>query len=410
MSLELLANKMIFGGDCISEIQDSDFQKKKIFIPYAIPGEKIEVEIEKAFKDYYTAQNINVIKKSKHRVEPFCEYYGKCGGCNLQHIDTDFQKELRIQVLKDAFNREGVQVPEIKIISGAEKGYRARFQLHDGGLMGKKSNDIIPIESCPCATNEINKYLKEVPFEKRPKGRVHFFGSKYISSIPNGFDKIVIAKPIEKNGIVKTQLKKQKKIKARYEGRSSNSTSLCSVEVLGKTIAFDTLGFFQSNIEVLEKTIPLVLEGLSGKNVLDMYSGAGTFSVFLADKFENVTLVEHNKSAIVYAEQNLQGKKHQSFGLSGDVWVKYHAEQCVKQNGNFDAIVIDPPRSGMEKSVCQWIQNSNIPIVRSLSCDPSTHARDAKFLIKSGYRLEKLYLLDFYPQTCHIESLGYFRK
>ena len=179
---------------------------------------------------------------------------------------------------------------------------------------------------------------------------------------------------------------------------------------MGKKLNFDIQGFFQSNLSVLEKAIPLITDGLNGKNVLDMYSGCGTFSVFLADHFEKVTMVEHNKSAIVFAEENMAGTKHESFGLSGEVWTKYHAETVIKQGGNFDAVVIDPPRSGMEKEVCQWLQKSGIPEIRSISCDIATHARDAKFLIRAGYRLEKLYLLDFYPQTGHIESLGIFRK
>lgn len=407
MSMEVIAGKMVFGGDCIAENSE-----KKIFIPYTIPGEKVEIKIEKDFKDYSIAKNLNIIEKSRYRTVPFCPYYGKCGGCNLQHIEPEFQRQLRVQTLKDAFFREGIEIPQIQIVSGADKGYRARFQLHDGGLMGKKSNEIIQIDQCPCATEEVNKYLKEIPFKDRPKGRIHIFGSKNIASIPDGFDKIVVAEQSEKKQIFEKGKngKKQKKSKSRYEGTFSESKSTCAVKILDKSITFDALGFFQSNLEVLEKSIPLITGGISGKNVLDMYSGAGTFSVFLTDSFENVILVEHNKSAVVYAEQNLAGKKHESFGVSGDVWVKYHAETCIKECGNFDAVVIDPPRSGMEKSVQKWLQNSKIPQIRSLSCDPSTHARDAKALINSGYRLEKLFLLDFYPQTGHIESLGYFEK
>lgn len=404
MSETVIAGKMVFGGDCIAENCE-----KKTFIPYTIPGEKVEIEIEKEFKDYIIAKNLNIIEKSRYRTEPFCPYYGKCGGCSLQHIEPEFQRTLRAQTLKDTFSREGIDVPQIQIVSGQDKGYRARFQLHDGGLMGRKSNEIVEIEQCPCATEEVNKYLREVPFSRRPKGRVHFFGSGSITSIPEGFDKIVVAER-QPEKATPTSGKKTKRTKPRYEGTSAESKSSCTMRILGKNIAFDTLGFFQSNIGVLEKSIPLITGGISGKNVLDLYSGAGTFSVFLADTFENIVMVEHNKGAVAYAEQNLAGKRHRSFGVSGDVWVKYHAETCIKECGAFDAAVIDPPRSGMEKTVRQWLQNSGIPQIRSLSCDPSTHARDAKALINSGYKLSKLFLLDFYPQTGHIESLGYFEK
>ncbi len=407
--------KMVTGGDCIAE-----YEGKKVFVPYAIPGEKVRVEIVKNEKDYMRAEIKEIIEKSPHRVIPFCSLYGKCGGCNLQHIDSEHQAKLRLEILKNAFEKEGVELPEVQIVSGSDRGYRSRFQFHSGGLMGRKSNDIIPVESCPCATPEINHYLSEVPLAERSEGRVHVFGSSSISSIPEGYDKLIIAEIPEEVKMKKKKVmertpsgakcKKQKKIKARYEGTTCSEATTCSVDILGKKLAFDVQGFFQSNMEVLSKTIPLITEGLSGNHVLDMYSGCGTFSVFLADKFDTVTLVEHNKNAIVYAEQNLFAKKHESFGVSGEVWTKYHADTCMKKNGKFDAAVIDPPRSGMEKSVCQWLSSSGIPVIRSLSCDISTHARDAKFLCRAGYKIEKAFLLDFYPQTGHIESLLYFKK
>ncbi|WP_407399125.1 class I SAM-dependent RNA methyltransferase [Treponema sp.] len=418
MSEIITAEKMVAGGDCIGSLNG-----KKVFIPFAIPGEKLEVEITNEQRDYCNCRIIKIIEPSEHRVMPFCPLYTTCGGCNMQHIDSAYQRELRSQILQDAFTHEGIEIPEIEVIYGQDKGYRSRFQFHNGGLMGKKSNDIVQLDMCPCATEEINHYLKEVPFEDRPEGRVHVFGARHISNIPEGYDKLVIAENVEPERHEKKfsrhqqktapggrKLKKQKQIRARYEGTTVNEATTCQVELLGKTLTFDVQGFFQSNLEVLEKAIPLVTGGLEGKNVLDMYSGCGTFSVFLSDRFEKVTMVEHNKSAIVYAEQNMVGTRHESYGLSGEVWTKYHAENVIKAGGEFDAVVIDPPRSGMEKEVCQWLQKSGIPHIRSVSCDIATHARDAKFLIRSGYRLEKLYLLDFYPQTGHIESLAVFEK
>lgn len=433
---EIIADKMVFGGNCIAKIDG-----KTVFIPYAIPNEKLEVEITKDFKDYSQAKIVNILKPSPYRVESFCPLYTKCGGCNMQHISYDYQLELKKSILQDAFFREEINLntEEIDVIHAEPKFYRSRFQFHDGGLMEKSTNNIIPIENCPCACDEINHFLSEVPFENRPKGRIQIFASKKITSIPEDFDKIVIAQvsdaELEKRKNFQQErkarqnhqnqknqqrftpngrkLKKQKQIKQMYSGSTGNSQNTCELELCGKKIIFDVQGFFQSNLEVLEKTIPLILDEVDGKNcknLLDMYAGCGTFSKFLADKFEKICLVEHNRSALVYAEQNLAGIKHESFGLSGEVWTKYHAENYIKQNGNFDAVIIDPPRSGMEKSVCQWLCKSGIPKIISLSCDIATHARDAKFLIKNGYNLKKLYLLDFYPQTGHIESLAVFER
>ncbi len=410
---EITVEKMVSGGDCISKING-----KTVFVPYAIPGERLEVEIVKDFRDYCQAKITKILEASPYRTKAFCPFYMNCGGCNMQHISENFQRELRKSILKDAFAREGIFLDDEKtdVIYGNSLSYRCRFQFHNGGLMARGTNQIIPIQNCPCANKEINHYLEEISFENRPEGRVQIFGSEKITSIPDGFDKIIVAKETElqkqsrnsssQTALAKKKLKNQKKIRPMYSGSTGDSGNSCTVKICEKEISFDVQGFFQSNLEVLEKTIPVALKELEGKNALDMYCGCGTFSKFLGDKFEKLCLVEHNKSALVYAEKNLSQIPHESFGLSGEVWAKYHAENYVKNNGNFDALVVDPPRSGMEKEVRKWIASSKIPKISSFSCDIATHARDIKFLLQSGYSLKKLYLLDFYPQTSHIESLA----
>ena len=117
--------------------------------------------------------------------------------------------------------------------------------------------------------------------------------------------------------------------------------------------------------------------------------------------------MEHNRDAISLAEINLHGKNHESYGVSGEKWVNEYSDKIKTE---FDGVVIDPPRSGMEKSVLKWLCSSNIPSIRSVSCDPITHARDIKELVKNGYNLKEIYLLDYYPQTSHIESLAVLEK
>lgn len=419
----ITAEQMVTGGDCISSIDG-----KKVFVSLAIPGEELEVAITKEFRDYSQARFVSVLTPSPHRVQPFCPLYGRCGGCNMMHIDGAYQQELRKSILKEAFLREGLEIPDIEVIAGADRGYRARFQLHDGGLMERGSNTIIQLDACACATAEVNRYLSEIPPEERPKGRVHIFGSDAISSIPDGYDKLVIADEQERQRKAEERqkkelrkgeprrmvngrpMKKQKKIQPRFEGTSFNPANCCRVALLGKELNFDVLGFFQSNLELLAKTIPLITEGLSGNNALDIYAGVGTFSRFLADRFKKLCLVEHNRDALAYAELNLAGIAHESYGVSADSWIRQHAQGFTASYGPFDAAVVDPPRSGMEKSVSSYLARSGIPHIRSLSCDAATHARDLAVLVRGGYRLQKLFLLDFYPQTCHIESLAWLTR
>lgn len=399
----VIAEKMVFGGKCLAKIDN-----KNVFIPFAVPGEKVEIEITKSFRDYDEAKIVNVLESSPKRVQPACPLYGRCGGCNMMHIDFAYQTELKKGVLAELMERAGVAVPQIQVVSGSPLGYRSRFQLHDGGMEGRGSNDVVPIDSCLVAVPEINEWLKSCPMQDRPQGRGLLFGHKNAQpSLSLALEREARPEPKAYKKMSAKEKKKhgKKRPMGRFEGISQNEQCPVQIELCGKTILFDAQGFFQSNIEVLEKAIPLITQGLSGKNALDLYSGAGTFSVFLADFFENVVMVERNRGALVFAEQNMAGKAHESYGISGADFVKKNVKNLVERIGNFDAVVVDPPRSGMEKEALDWLCNSGIPVVKYLSCNPSTQARDIKRLCDAGYKVTDISLLDFYPQTSHIETL-----
>ena len=384
--------KTVFGGNTIAKIDS-----KTVFIPYTLPDETLSINIVQHKNDYDNAEIIKIIEPSPNRKEPECPYYGSCGGCNMMHIKNEYQRELRKQMLIDAFNSSKVNPPEdIEIIYGPDFNYRSRFQFTDGGLCRKNGNDIIHIEQCLCAEPVINSYLKETGTDKRPSGRIHIFGSDKIE----GDTKIKLSKEEKPQ-------QPAKKTNRHFAGTVASPENTISVKLLNKKISFDVRGFFQSNLFVFEKVLQLIKDILpGGLNALDLYSGCGAISAFLADKYKNVILVEHNRDALVFAEQNMAGIKHISYGLSGAKWVTTCAGQCP----GFDACVVDPPRSGMEKEVCSYLCKSNIPVLIYLSCNPTTQSRDCANLIKAGYKLQKLYLLDFYPNTSHIESLAVLTK
>ena len=410
--MTIITDKMVFGGKSLGKIDG-----KNVFVPYSIPGEKIEIEITEQNKDYDNAEIVKIVEPSPHRVEPACRYYGKCGGCNLMHIDGEYQKELRLNILNDIFRQNGIDISgKTEIISGPDTGYRARFQLNNGGLSQRKSNIVIPVEECLCAEKAVNEYLKNTTQNQRPAGRCHVFGSEFSvsqegASLSAAPVKIAQEAKADNNIRLSGGGQKNKKLKLKenhyFSGTVASPENTVNVSFGGHNLAFDVRGFFQSNLFVFEKVCRLITSLLpGGKNILDMYSGCGSISTFLTEKYENVVLVEHNRDALVYAEQNLAGKKHVSYGLSGASFVK----TCAAALPPFDACTIDPPRSGMEKEVRQWLASSNIPLVLSLSCDPATHARDCAALISAGYTLTQMYLLDFYPNTSHIESLAVLTK
>lgn len=399
--MTIITDKMVFGGKCLGKIDG-----KNVFVPYTIPGEKIEINITEKNKDYDNAEAVSIIESSPHRIIPPCHYYGKCGGCNMMHIEPSYQKELRKSILTDIFRQNGIDISgKTEIVDGPDYNYRCRFQLNDGGLSQRKSNVVIKVEECLCAEKKVNEYLKNTAEEPdaRPRGRSHLFGSSFST------EELKIAAEEEFRN-PKTKItgggQKNKKLKIKenkyFAGTLASPENTMTVALGGHKLSFDVRGFFQSNLFVFEKVCRLITDLLpGGKNILDMYSGCGSISTFLTEKYENVVLVEHNRDALVFAEQNLAGKKHVSYGLSGANFVK----TCAASLPQFDACTIDPPRSGMEKEVRDWLCESKIPLILSLSCDPATHARDCARLISAGYTLKQTYLLDFYPNTSHIESL-----
>lgn len=405
---------IVSGGNYIGSVNG-----KKVFFPGGIPGETVEISLVESKNDYCTARLVSVINPSPYRVENDCPAGEMCGGCNMRHIETGYQQQLRSSILQNLFLHKGIPVPAYHTVSGKCDGYRCRVQLHTGGLVSRHSNRTVQIHDCPVATPEIRAWLRDTPPQHRPAGKLYLFGDQRV--LESGISGVVVAAVPEYKQ--KTHRGKTPGIKParRYTGTVVSEETLCKVElsiqtpasVLKKQILFDVRGFFQSNLELLEKTLAILYKAAAEtprRRLLDMYCGAGTFSVFLADIFDHITLVEHNRDALAYAEQNLAGKPHSSYGISGETWVKQCAAADIAKNGNFDAAVIDPPRSGMEETVRKYLADTAIPYIFSISCDPVTHARDCSILVQSGYQLQQLYFLDFYPQTSHIESLAILKK
>ena len=365
--------KYVFPGFSLATLNG-----KVVFVPFSLPNEKLKVEIVSEKKNYINAKIVEILESSPDRVSPTCKYFYHCGGCNMQMAKDEVQRNLRLLSVKDTFYKFHIETP-IKIIFDKDWEYRARFQFHifneKLSLLGQKSSKIVPITDCPVACKEIRAYLKTSPIFNNAKDetRVHVFAY---------------------NGKVFSDLKDKN----------------VSLSILNKRFLFSPKSFFQSNLGMLEKLIAVLNEYIiGGKRLLDFYSGVGTFSLFFADKFSEVHLVEHNKHSLEAAKTNLElsGNEHtQSFfyAISSENWEHLEASKLF-----YDVVIVDPPRAGIDKRSMQWFCKKHARKLFYVSCDPVTFSRDAFVLInQGGYKLEKYYLLDFYPQTHHIESLGIF--
>jgi 23S rRNA (uracil1939-C5)-methyltransferase len=355
---------------------------KAVFIPYTIPGEIILCEITESHASFLRAQLLEIKTASPHRVDPPCPLFGICGGCALQHIDYTHQIRLKQEAARETFQRiGGFDLGELEIVAGEPYHYRNRTQVHackDGGLGFTKagSRETVRTAHCPTLVPVLDRWLAS---ENRKAKPFH-----ELSALIGDRPRFTVFAQDERIYI---------------EGRDAYAHAT----VLGKEFRFPLEHFFQSNISVLETLIARSIEPLGGVSSLDLYSGAGLFSLFLADRFESIECVESDSVAVEAARSNLSNAQSavRFSDIPAERWIKTpHARQ------SFECIVVDPPRAGLTPEVREWLAGTDARILTYVSCDHASLARDLKGLRSSGWQIDSLILFDFYPQTGRLEAVA----
>jgi 23S rRNA (uracil1939-C5)-methyltransferase len=331
------------------------------------------------------AELVEIIEPSPQRVAAPCGLYGKCGGCNLQHLSYAAQLATKTAILEEAFTRIGgfspsVSLPPIKVFPAEPWRYRNRMQFHtlaDGawGLKARKTNEIVPIDYCLIADPGIMALLQN--------------NNRAEPLMPPACKRFTV---YARNGLLLSE-----------DGIRQGKT-----RVLNRDLALDIEVFFQSNGAMLEKLISGLWEiaGTADQSLpmADIYCGVGTFAAFLGKAFPQVDLVEENRTALTLARENLI-----------PLFVDFYAQRSEEWAKNLPArrygfIVADPPRQGFAPSLTRQLAANGPPLLAYVSCDSATLARDSKILCEGGYELIELRWYDFYPQTAHIESLAVFSR
>ncbi len=385
-TVELTIEKLAVGGDGLAFLEG-----RAVFVPHAIPGETVRAELTegegRGGRDWASAVLREVLKPSPDRVEPVCPLFGVCGGCSLQNMAYPRQVREKVAVLRDCLARAGgIEAPDIGTVPSPPYGYRNRMQFHlaPSGRIGFKrrgSDAVVEASRCPVAVRLLEEWMAA-------SGR----GRAGMRTFLAGRDRfLAFADPGRgEKGDARVYL----------EGRDGAA----SVRVAGRSIEFHVKGFFQSNLAALEVLAPEAVGGLEGDRAADLYCGVGLFGAFLKDGFRKVACVEHNPFALEYARRNV-GDKGEYHDLAVEEWVRSPAARA-----RFDAVVLDPPRSGLAPAVREWLGSSRIPRVSYVSCDPATLARDLRHLAASGYEIESLRVYDFFPQTGHVETHARLRR
>ncbi len=393
-SFETRIEKLVPGGDGLARLDG-----RVVFIPFTLPGEKVRARVTEAKKDFLRAVPLEILAPSPDRAAPPCPVFGRCGGCDWQHIAPPAQLRHKLALAEDALRRVGgLSFPGLSIEGGEPWRYRNRVQIHRdasgaAGFLGRASHDLVAIRDCPISRPAFDPLFAPAAPAAGPGARFPgsrpFAGTRRFAAwshpLPEGGDFLVSADPAAA-GLCRT-----------------GEAAEIAAPLLGKTLRFDLRCFFQSNVEMTARLVPYALEGLSGRLALDLYCGVGLFGTFLADRFEHVLAVEENPAALEYARRNI-GVTH-GF-LRGRVEELLRAERGPLAEAKPDAIVVDPPRTGLDRAVAAFLIAKRPARLVYVSCDPVTLARDLKSLLAAGFALEDLRLFDFYPQTAHVEAVA----
>jgi len=372
-----VVEKLVSGGDgLVRESAPNNGRDRGlvVFVPGALPGETITYRTGPVKKGFSRGTLVQVETPSADRRGPPCALYGRCGGCDFMHLTDEAQARHKALLVQEAFRRLGKQeIPLPEIVTGPAWRYRSRLQLHKdregaaAGFKARASDAVVPVKECPVAVPDFAALLASGG-EELPVGRTNVFAA---------------------GGA------------AYFEGRDAQVT----IDVAGKRLASSLDGFFQSNLALLPTLIAEVLDALpaSGTRVLDLYGGSGLFGAFLADRYATVVEVEQNGAALALARRNVVGPLHEFYESTLEAWVARQPKQTP-----LDAIVVDPPRTGLSSDVTTYLSNGPAPVLAYVSCNPDTLARDARLLEAAGWRRTGLKLFDFYPQTTHIEAVARF--
>lgn len=344
---------------------------KVTFVDGAIKGEVIEIENLIEHKKYSTAKLKKVIESSDSRRKPMCKYYGACGGCDLMHIEYEKQLEYKKEKVKNIFKKYlNIEIEPNIIASDNELHYRNKITLHSKnnktGFYMNKSEDIIYIDECLIANNAINKLL---PLENSEKD---------IILRTNNID--VISNILPKSELIK--------------------------EISGYKFYINVNSFFQVNDFICSKLFEQVDDFVNENDVvLDLYSGVGTLSVVAAKKAKKVYSVEINKSSYEDSLKSIELnniKNIETYCMPAEKFV-------LDFKNKFNSLIVDPPRSGLDKETIEFINESEVSKILYISCDPLSLVRDLK-LLRDNYNFNKVELLDMFPNTHHVETVVFMSR
>jgi 23S rRNA (uracil1939-C5)-methyltransferase len=360
---------------------------KVVFAAYGLPGEDVDVLIERAYPDYLEGVVTAVHTASPQRVTPRCEYFGVCGGCQLQHADYAEQLRLKTEVVREQLRRIG-HLPDVPVLPAMAAPdpwhYRnhARFSVDREGWLGfvmRGRRRVLRVEHCHIVHPWINETLRTLQGGRLPK--LHQVATRI--GVQTG------------DTLVQPDL-------SAYAPEVSSGQRSYEEALCGQRFRVSAPSFFQVNTVQAETLIRLVREGLCLRPddiLLDAYAGVGTFAAVLANDVAEVLAVEVSASSVADGRVN-------TADLANVRWIEGEVERVLPDlDLRPTAVVLDPSRRGCAPAALAALIAAAVPRIAYVSCEPATLARDLRILADGGYTIRSVQPVDLFPQTYHIESV-----
>ncbi|MEJ7827323.1 MAG: 23S rRNA (uracil(1939)-C(5))-methyltransferase RlmD [Segetibacter sp.] len=432
---------------------------KVIFVENTIPGDEVEVLLQKNKKDWGEGIALRYHKYSDLRVEPFCQHFGVCGGCQWQMLPYNLQLQYKQQQVTDNLTRIAkVPLPAIRPIIGADQTTRYRNkieytfaskrfllpeELHNPNISSEENvagfhargyfDKVVPIFECHLQ-NEPTNFLRLAVLEyAKQQGLTHYDIRQHTGFIRNLLVRLATTGELMVNIVLGYEDRKNREaLLAFIENRFPEITTLLytinpkkndSLHDLepqvfkGRGYIIEKLedfefkvspkSFFQTNTLQAEKLYRVTREfaELTGsQTVYDLYCGTGSIGIFVSKQAKKIFGVDVVQDAINDANENarLNGLQNAAF-FAGDV-VDICDDSFFEQHGRPDVIITDPPRAGMHEKLVRKLLDIAAPLIVYVSCNPATQARDIA-LLNEKYGVQKIQPVDMFPHTLHIENI-----
>ena len=395
-SVELQIEKLVYGGEGLARHDGQVF-----LVPYVLPGERVAVDASQVKPGLLRGRVLELFEPAPERIVPRCEYFANCGGCHYQHAAYEFQLAQKKEILRETLRRLGgfSYEGEIHVISGEPWGYRNRIQLHfqngEAGFHKAGSHDLCAIDHCYISSPKLVEVIQKLQSAARQPQWPDFLRSLEIFT--------------NETDVQLNIVDSMRPVAARFFEWCSTfipnfAPNAVHYAAGGIRYRISRGSFFQVNRFLIDGLVEETLGDEAGKTAVDLYAGVGLFSLQLAKRFGAVEAIERGGPAFRDLEWNASETQ------SNIRAVKASAEEFLRElQETPELMVADPPRAGLGKETTAELLRIKAPKLKLVSCDPATLARDTKKLL-SEYRIERLSLVDLFPQTYHFEVVAHLEK